>query len=72
MVVKEMSKLAIYRLHAVDTVRNELQLSTELMSPWVANLRYAFQDKLNLYMISEFMPCGDLSYYLHVKKKRFD
>jgi hypothetical protein len=42
MVVKEMSKLAIYRLHAVDTVRNELQLSTELMSPWVANLRYAF------------------------------
>ena len=44
LVIKEMSKLDIYRLHAVDTVINEQRLMQEMMSPFLGNMRYAFQD----------------------------
>jgi serine/threonine protein kinase len=71
MVVKEMSKLTVYRKQAVDTVLNEQRLLTELMSPFLGNLRYAFQDLQTLYLVNEYVPGGDLGYYLHVKKKEF-
>lgn len=71
LVIKEMRKVTIYRKQAVDSVLNEQRLLTELMSPFIGNLRYAFQDTNNLYLVNEFVPGGDLGYYLHIKKKFF-
>jgi serine/threonine protein kinase len=66
-----MRKVTIYRKQAVESVLNEQRLLTELMSPFTGNLRYAFQDTNNLYLVNEFVPGGDLGYYLHIKKKFF-
>lgn len=71
MVIKQISKLAAYRKQAVDSVLNEQRLLTELMSPFIGNIRYAFQDSHTLYLVNEFVSGGDLGYYLHVKKKHF-
>jgi serine/threonine protein kinase len=42
MVVKVMDKAIIFNKRCVDTVMNELKLMTELMHPFISNLKYAF------------------------------
>ena len=42
------------------------------MNPFTVNMTYAFQDESALYLVSEFYPGGDLAYYLHYKKKKFN
>jgi len=42
MVVKVMDKCEIYHRRCVDTVLNEQKLLTELMHPFLGNLRYSF------------------------------
>ena len=34
-------------------------------------MKYAFQDESMLYLVSEYYGGGDLSYYIHYKKKKF-
>ena len=42
MVIKEMEKVKVYRMRAVDTILNEKRLMSELMHPFLASMRYAF------------------------------
>ena len=42
MVIKEMEKVKVYRMRAVDTIINEEKLMSELMHPFLASMRYAF------------------------------
>lgn len=71
MVIKTMNKTEVFKTRSVDTVLNEKILMSQLMSPFITNMKYAFQDESILYLVSEYYPGGDLSYYLHYKKKRF-
>ena len=43
----------------------------DLMHPSIVNIKYAFQDESNLYMATEYVKGGDLSYYIYVKKVKF-
>ena len=69
--MKVMEKTTIYRKRCVDTVLNERTLLSELMHPFVGNLKYAFQDESNVYLVTEFITGGDLGYYIYVKKVKF-
>lgn len=48
---------------------NERRLLQELESPFIVNLKYSFQDTENLYILTEFMPGGDLRYVLQRRVK---
>ena len=66
-----MDKCEVYNRRCVDTVLNEQKLLSELMHPFLGNLRYSFQDTENLYVVTDYLEGGDLSYYLHHNKKKF-
>lgn len=72
MVLKTMNKTEIFKSRSIDTVLNERTLLSQLMNPFIINMRFAFQDESMLYLVSEYYPGGDLSYYLHYKRKRFN
>ena len=69
--LKVMDKTQIYNKRCVDTVMNELALLRELMHPFLVNIKYAFQERNTLYLATEYLPGGDLGYYLHQMKKEF-
>jgi len=71
MVIKVMNKTDIFKTRSVDTVLNEKTLMSQLMNPFIINMRYAFQDETQLFLVSDYYPGGDLSYYIHSKKKQF-
>lgn len=71
MVIKVMDKCQIYNRRCVDTILNEQKLLSELMHPFLGNLRYSFQDTEKLYIVTDYLEGGDLGYYMHVKKKKF-
>ena len=71
MVVKIMNKTDVFKTRSVDTVLNEKTLMSQLMNPFIINMRYAFQDETQLFLVSDYYPGGDLSYYIHYKRKRF-
>ena len=50
---------------------NERELLSTLMHPFICNLKYAFQDESNLYMATDYIKGGDLSYWLYTKKQKF-
>jgi serine/threonine protein kinase len=37
----------------------------------IMNLKYAFQDEENLYMVSEFLKGGDLEYHLYKRNVQY-
>ena len=71
MVIKTMLKTEVFKSRSVDTVLNEKELMSQLMSPFTINMTYAFQDESWLYLVSEYYPGGNLSYYLHYKRRKF-
>lgn len=71
MVIKVSNKTEIFKSRSVDTVLNEMTLMSQLMHPFVINMKYAFQDEDELFLVSEYYPGGDLSYYLDYKRKKF-
>ena len=38
--------------------------------PFIVNIKFAFQDNIKLYIITEFMQGGEMFFHLH-KEKRF-
>ena len=44
---------------------------TEVMHYFIVNLKYTFQTKSELFIVTEYFSGGDLSYYLHDKKRKF-
>ena len=43
---------------------NERKLLSELKHPFIVNMVYAFQDRINLYLIMDYMPGGDLRFQI--------
>lgn len=47
---------------------NERRILENLKSPFIVNINFAFQDRENLYIVSDLMSGGDLRYNIKQKK----
>ena len=65
--MKEMSKVKIYLKKALSSILSEKQILTALHYSLIANLYFSFQDKEYLYLILDYLPGGDLRYYINSK-----
>ena len=63
--MKEMLKLRIVSKQSVSSVVNEQKLLTVLRHPFIVNMKFAFQDRVNLYLVMDLMKGGDLRYHLN-------
>ena len=62
--MKEMSKALVITKRSVNSVMNERKLLSFIKHPFIVNMKYAFQDKENLYLIMDMMTGGDLRYHI--------
>jgi serine/threonine kinase 32 len=58
------NKARCVKQHATSNILQERRLLEEIDSPFVCNLRYAFQDDENLFMVLDLMLGGDLRFHL--------
>jgi serine/threonine protein kinase len=68
--MKEMSKVKAFKKNSLTFICEERKILMNLNFPFLANLRFSFQDNENLYLILDYFEGGDLRYYLN-KKKNF-
>ncbi|SCV67834.1 BQ2448_5445 [Microbotryum intermedium] len=62
--LKYINKARISKQRAVNNIIQERRLLEEIDSPFVCNLRFAFQDDENLFMVLDLMLGGDLRFHL--------
>ena len=65
MAMKQMSKAKIIEKKMVDNVIQEKDLLSILYHPFIVNMYLTFQDKNNLYMLMDYLPCSDLRYQMN-------
>lgn len=68
--MKEMSKQRILAKKSVNSVLNERNLLSKLNHKFMVNMKYAFQDRNNLYLVMDYLGGGDLRYHI-CKHRRF-
>jgi protein kinase A len=66
--IKEMMKTRIIKRKSVKSILNERFLLSMIKHPFIVNIQYAFQDRLNLYLVMDLVTGGDLRYHLSNKK----
>ena len=69
--MKILDKNFIIENHQEEHTKIERDLLSRINCPFIINIKFAFQDRDNLYIITEFMQGGDLFFHLH-KEKRFN
>ncbi len=60
--IKKMKKDEMHRKNQIIHMRIEREIlinASKMNCPWVVNLKYAFQDDYNLYLVMDFCPGGD-------------
>ncbi|KAI9007264.1 kinase-like domain-containing protein [Gaertneriomyces semiglobifer] len=62
--LKYINKAKCIKMRAVENIIQERRLLEEVECPFVCNLRYAFQDDENLFMVIDLMLGGDLRFHL--------
>ncbi|CDW85841.1 protein kinase domain containing protein [Stylonychia lemnae] len=73
--MKEMSKARVLTKRSVNSVLNERKILSQLkhkqfhpltnvMSSFIVNMQYAFQDRENLYLVMDLLNGGDLRYHI--------
>ncbi|KAI3654749.1 hypothetical protein MP228_000129 [Amoeboaphelidium protococcarum] len=62
--LKYINKMKCIKMKAVNNVIQERRLLEDIEYPFVVNLRYAFQDDENLFMVLDLMLGGDLRFHL--------
>ncbi|KAJ1916150.1 hypothetical protein H4219_003952 [Mycoemilia scoparia] len=67
--LKYINKDECIRMRALDHILRERELLVDLENPFIVNLRYAFQDDYNMFMVLDLMTGGDLRY--HLTRRRF-
>ena len=65
--MKEMPKVKAYMKKSLATILSEKNILTNLHYSLISNLNFSFQDKEYLYLILDYLPGGDLRYYLSRK-----
>ena len=68
--MKEMSKARIITKRSVQSVMSEKKLLEKLQHPFLVNINFAFQDRENIYLVSDLLTGGDLRYHIG-KRRRF-
>ena len=68
--MKEMAKARVIAKRSVTSVMSEKKLLEKLQHPFLVNINYAFQDRENLYLVSDLLTGGDLRYHIG-KRRRF-
>ena len=63
--MKMLSKSYVKTYHQEEHTKAERDLMVSLNSPFIINIKYAFQDETNLYIITDFMQGGDMFFHLH-------
>ena len=64
-----MSKQRILAKKSVNSVLNERNLLSKLHHDFIVNMKYAFQDRENLYLIMDLLSGGDLRYHICKHRK---
>jgi serine/threonine kinase 32 len=64
MALKYINKTQCVRMSAVANIFREKAILIEVQHPFVVNLRYAYQDEENMFMVIDLMLGGDLRYQL--------
>ena len=64
-----MSKVKIIDKKSIKSINSERELLSQLYSPFIVNMHYAFQDKEYLYLVMDLLPGGDLRYHISIHKK---
>ena len=62
--MKEISKVKAFINNSLDSIISENNILKKLRYSLIVNLYYSFHDKENLYLILDYMPGGDLRYYI--------
>ncbi|ORZ12965.1 kinase-like domain-containing protein [Lobosporangium transversale] len=62
--LKYINKTKCIRMRAIENIIQERRLLEEVEFPLICNLRYAFQDDENLFMVLDLMLGGDLRFHL--------
>ncbi|RKP12162.1 kinase-like domain-containing protein [Piptocephalis cylindrospora] len=62
--LKYINKAKCIKMRAVENIIQERRLLEEVQHPLVCNLRFAFQDDENLFMVLDLMLGGDLRFHL--------
>ncbi|KAJ1909151.1 hypothetical protein IWQ60_011330 [Tieghemiomyces parasiticus] len=65
--LKYINKEKCIRMKAIDNIIQERRILEEIKFPLICNLRYAFQDDENMFMVLDLMLGGDLRF--HVARK---
>tara|TARA_B110000285_G_C14974125_1_gene538077 strand:+ start:216 stop:590 length:375 start_codon:yes stop_codon:yes gene_type:complete len=73
--MKEMLKARVMNKNSVESVIKELEFlrkidQTDPNSNFIINVKYAFHDELNLYLMIDLLNGGDLRFHL-IKEKSF-
>ena len=68
--MKILTKKHVKLRHQEKHTKTERDLMVKINCPFIVNIKFAFQDAVNLYIITEFMQGGELFFHLH-KEKRF-
>ena len=68
--MKEMQKLRIVSKRGIDSVMNEQRLLSLIRHPFIVNMKFAFQDRDNLYLVMDLLKGGDLRYHI-LKNQKF-
>ena len=63
--MKMMSKKRLFQLRSSHSVVEEMRILSQVFHTTIMNLKYAFQDNENVYMVSEHLKGGDLEYHLY-------
>ena len=58
---KKLLKLKKQQIHT----KTKRDLMVRINCPFIVNIKSAFQDELNLYLVSEFMQGGDMFFHMH-------
>lgn len=62
--LKEMSKAKILSKKSISSVFNERQILSELKGSFLVNMKWAFQDRENLYLVLDLLTGGDMRFHL--------
>ena len=68
--MKILLKKQVILRHQEAHTRAERDLMVRINCPFIVNIKFAFQDSVKLYIITEFMQGGEMFFHLH-KEKRF-
>lgn len=68
--MKTLIKAALKKRNVVEQTKAERSILQAIQHPFVVQLRFAFQTKTKLYLLTPFYPGGDLHYCLTQQRKR--